>query len=29
MSELKEMYLNAYDVKAVADNKSKKDNKKK
>lgn len=29
MSELKEMYLNAYDVKVVADNKSKKDNKKK
>ena len=29
MSELKEMYLNAYDVKAVANNKSKKDNKKK
>lgn len=29
MSELKEMYLNAYEVKAVADNKSKKDNKKK
>ena len=29
MSELKEMDLNAYDVKAVADNKSKKDNKKK
>lgn len=29
MSELKEMYLNAYDVKVVEDNKSKKDNKKK
>lgn len=28
MSELKEMYLNAYDVKAVADNKSKKEIKK-